>query len=490
MDQPKDKDESQSEIVLHFSKKQQLAWEILNDNDTTELVYGGAGGGGKTALVSLWMVIECVNNPGIKIALGREELLRLKQTTLATIIGFAHKVLGVEQHEFTYNGSSNTLTYQNGSLIQLLHMAYSPQDPNYDTLGSLDYTHVVIEEAGEVREKAKAVLGSRRNRWKNEEYGITGKLIMTCNPSKNFLYDRYYTPYKDLGGGDIQRWEQGRIFFDGDWHPGYHAFIKSLVTDNPFISKNYIETLRDLPSSERKRLLEGDWEFDKNTDGMFDDTVMRNGLLHGVIPDPGESPSIFIGVDVADTGADSTIATVSQNDIAIRHVRFTIDTTSPISISDQQAEQLIALATQYGLSSHHAQHIAIEINGVGVGIRDAMIRAGWNCAQYQANGTSRSQGFYDLMTDMRDGTFKVAIAALSFRSELLRQLNLYDVVMDTKLQPKVTPKEKIKDIIGHSPDESDSLMIVNWVRRGSNIQDRAGQYKPDYNYSRLGDLAK
>lgn len=485
MEQPSNP-KPENEIVLKFSKKQEIAWELLNDNATTELVYGGSGGGGKTALVSLWMVLECVNNPGIKIALGREELLRLKQTTLATIIGFAHKALGVEAADFNFNGSTNTLTYQNGSLIQLLHMAYSPQDPNYDTLGSLDFTHVVIEEAGEVREKAKAVLGSRRNRWKNEEYGITGKLVMTCNPSKNFLYSSYYLPYRELGAGDFQRWEKGQIFYEDAWHPAFHAFVKALVTDNPFISKNYIETLRELPSTERKRLLEGDWEFDKNTDGMFDDTVMRKGIFNGVVPNPGENPLVHIGVDVADTGKDSTIATVAQNGIAIRQVRFVVDRASPTSISDQQAEQLIALATQYGLSPFQAMNIAIEINGVGVGIRDAMIRAGWNCAQYQANGTSRSQGFYDLMVDMRDGTFKIAIDAMQYKTELLRQLNIYEVTMDTQLKPKVTAKEKIKDIIGHSPDESDSMMIVNWVRRGGGI----AKSKINYDYSKLGYLVR
>lgn len=483
-------EESQKELVLKFSKKQEIAWGLLTDKDTTEIVYGGSGGGGKTALTSLWMVLECVNNPGIKIALGREELLRLKQTTLATILGFAHKVLGVEKHDFNYNGSSNTLTYSNGSIIQLLHMAYSPQDPNYDTLGSLDFTHVVIEEAGEVREKAKVVLGSRRNRWLNDEYGITGKLVMTCNPSKNFLYSKYYTPYHDLGGGAMQRWPVGKIFYDNTWHQGYHAFVKALVIDNPFISRNYIETLRNLPARERKRLLEGDWEFDKNTDGMFDNTVLVQGLMHGTIPAPGEAPTVYLGVDVADTGKDSTIVTVSQNNIAIRQVRLTIDRNSPTTISDQQAEQIIALATQYGLSSFQANQIAVEINGVGVGVRDAMKRAGWHITEYQANGTSRSQGFYDLMTDMRDGKFKVAIDAMQFREEILRQLGLYEVEMDTKLQPKVTPKEKIKDVIGHSPDESDSLMIANWVRRGSNIQSKANTYKADYDYSRLGDLVK
>ena len=38
--------------------------------------------------------------------------------------------------------------------------------------------------------------------------------------------------------------------------------------------------------------------------------------------------------------------------------------------------------------------------------------------------------------------------------------------MNDRLEPTVLQKKKIKEILGHSPDEADSLMIANWVRRG------------------------
>ena len=43
----------------------------------------------------------------------------------------------------------------------------------------------------------------------------------------------------------------------------YRAFVKSRVFDDPFISRNYIETLNQAPPAERKRLRDGDWDVDE-----------------------------------------------------------------------------------------------------------------------------------------------------------------------------------------------------------------------------------
>ena len=38
-------------------------------------------------------------------------------------------------------------------------------------------------------EDAKNNLAASIGRWKNDQYGLTGKLLETCNPSKNYLYN-------------------------------------------------------------------------------------------------------------------------------------------------------------------------------------------------------------------------------------------------------------------------------------------------------------
>jgi len=147
-------------------------------------------------------------------------------------------------------------------------LPHAPTDPNYDRLGSLNLTHNVIEEAGEIVQKARTAFTSRKNRQLNKKYGITGKTILTCNPSQNFIREQFYEPYVALGGGDCQTWEfeneNGEPVYvevGGVRHRARRAFIRSLPTDNPFLSENYIEVLNSLPPSERKRLKDGDWDY-------------------------------------------------------------------------------------------------------------------------------------------------------------------------------------------------------------------------------------
>jgi len=147
---------------LKLSQTQSLALRLLHDPTVVELLFGGGAGGAKSFIVCIWMVLECRNYPGIRIGLGREELKRLKQTTLVTLWSKVHQLLGVKESEFAYSEQSGTITYRNGSQILLIDMKYHPMDPEYDTFGSLELTHVVIEEVGEVQEKGVRVLSTRK----------------------------------------------------------------------------------------------------------------------------------------------------------------------------------------------------------------------------------------------------------------------------------------------------------------------------------------
>ena len=193
-----------NEIQLKLSKKQIFTLDLLNDQLIVDLLYGGGAGGMKSWTVCLWMVIQCRNYPGIRIGLGRKEISRLKQTTLITLLREVHPRLGISEKEFTYNDRKNSVDYINGSSILLVDLAPEPSDPNFDKFGSLNLTHVVIEEIGEVVKKARDIFVSRKNRYLNTEYGIVGKSVATCNPSQNFVKAEYYNPYKALGGGWTQ----------------------------------------------------------------------------------------------------------------------------------------------------------------------------------------------------------------------------------------------------------------------------------------------
>ena len=149
--------------------KQENAIYYLKDKTTTELIYGGAAGGGKSAIGCLWLIEMCQTYKGSRWLMGRAKLSSLKETTLKTFFELCAE-LGVT-NQFKYNGQSNVIVWDNGSEIILKDLFSYPSDPNYDSLGSLEITGAFIDECNQVIYKAWQIVNSRI-RYKLKEFGL------------------------------------------------------------------------------------------------------------------------------------------------------------------------------------------------------------------------------------------------------------------------------------------------------------------------------
>lgn len=453
-------DELSTDIKL--APVQLLAMQEFDDPQTTQILFGGGAGGSKTFLLCLLAVLRCRDYAGVREGLGRKELKQLKRTTVATLLHKVHPVLGIKESDFKLNLDEG-ITYKNGSQILFLDLAYQPSDPDMASLGSLELTDAFIDEAGEIHKKAADTLGSRVNRWMNKEHNIVGKTVLSCNPSQNFLRSDYYEPYNRLGAGRVQKWQLGEVWVDDVLLPAYRAYIRSTVLDNSFIDANYIENLKKLPPQERKRLYLGDWNYADDDDSLFSSLILDKATTYQ-LPDYEDTKfDKFIGVDVSDKGKDKTIATLVDHGVILAQKELEVDKTGEKPISYLYADELIKFAQQNGFTANQARNIAVEGNGVGVGIRDALRIRGWYIQVYEANGRSRSDGYYNFMLDMDAGAIKIlhGIDDGILRQELAA--HTYEV---ENQQPKVVKKEVLKGKLGHSPDNADSAMISNWVRRG------------------------
>lgn len=458
-------------IELTLSEKQALAWSLLDDPQVVELDYGGAAGGGKSLLFCLWMTIRCRNYPGIREGIGRKELKKLKETTLVSLLREAFPLLNVKQHDYTYQDQKGLIRFVNGSEIILVDLARQPSDPDFDSLGSLNLTDVLIEEAAQITKKAKDAFSSRKNRWLNDKYGLTGKTVLGQNPSNNFTRQEYYEPYKALGAGDYQKWPAGQVEVNGELKTAYKAFVKALPTDNPFLSRNYIEVLNNLPPQERKRLRDGNWDYMDNEDMLYPSLLLDRSQ----ISDRREGKK-FIGVDVADKGKDKTLASLVEDNVLAEQRHFDIDKSGEKPLSELYALELIKFAQQRGFTPANAKDIAIEGNGVGVGMRDQMRSKGWFITEYVATSKSRSRDFYAMSQDMDKGDFQV-YSQLETLTELRKQLQVLTFEFNESLEPVVLAKKKVKEVLGYSPDESDSARIAHWISKGgdTNAQDDASR---------------
>lgn len=457
---------------LTISEVQNLAMEQFDDPQVVSIVFGGGAGGGKSFLLGLLVSLAAKKYPGTRWGLARKELKSLKQTTLATLISKVHRTLGISDNDYKLNLLDSSLEYSNGSSILLLDLTAKPSDPEMESLGSLELTGAFVDEVGEVNKKAYDTLSSRVNRWLNKEYGITGKVVASCNPSPGFVRQDYYDKYEILGGGRIQRWKSGNVWVDGIRKDAYAVYIRSTVLDNPFIDQNYVEGLRRLPPQEKKRLLEGDWNYLDEDDSLFPMALVDKMTVYEIpeeLEDEEGNPvdefgkpkkfNKFIGVDPSDAGKDSTVITLVEEGIITEQYEVKSPEGKDDAIGFHIAGKLIAFAEKHGFTKLVARNITIEGNGIGASLRDALRVMGWNVQVYTATLQTRNDGFYEFMVNADEGKIKILDKVLE-AGFLLRQLTAHRYDLDTG-KPRITKKKDLRKLLGRSPDHADSAMIAN-----------------------------
>ena len=177
---------------MDLTIKQDTALTYLEDNETTEIVFGGGAGGGKSILGCFWIIKNCLRYPGTRWLIGRAKLKTLKETTLKSFFEVL-KMQNLPKEIISYNAQTSHITFINGSEIFLKDLFYYPSDPDFDEFGSLEITGAFIDEASQVTVKAKNIVKSRM-RFKLIEYNLIPKLLITTNPTRGWIFDDFYEP--------------------------------------------------------------------------------------------------------------------------------------------------------------------------------------------------------------------------------------------------------------------------------------------------------
>lgn len=421
------------QIDINFTKKQSIALDFLNDDTTTEVLFGGSAGGGKSYFGCMWLIINCINYPGTRWLMGRSKLKALKQTTLNTFFEICQKINLNDEH-YTYNQQSGEITFYNGSTIILKDLFLYPSDPNFDSLGSLEITGGFIDEVNQITEKAKNIVASRI-RYKLNEYNLIPKLFMSCNPAKNWVYDEFYKKNKE------NKLEE------------YKKFIPALVTDNPNISPHYITQLEKLDEVSKKRLLYGEWEYDDELALVnYDDILDMFKDYQPTI----DTKSFYISCDVARKGKDKAVILVWNNFSIIELHEMSI------SLTNQIVDLINRLKNKYSISN---RNVVVDGDGVGGGVVDYLP----NCVDFINNSKPlkdenyqnlKTQCYYKLSELINNGHINIFNYTIEQKERIIQELSLIkrkNIDKDGKLQ--IISKEEIKNMIGRSPDYSDAIMM-------------------------------
>ena len=418
--------------TIRLTYKQTEAIDYLRDDITTEVGFGGGAGGGKSVLGCYWQLTQRLKYPNTRGLIGRAVLKTLKDTTLQSFFEVA-RMLELD-HTYKYSAHTGQIVFDNGSLIYLKDMFAYPSDPSFDELGSLEITDAFLDETAQITKKGFDILKSRI-RFKLDENNLIPKILWTANPSKNWNYYDFYKPSLD-----------GTL-------PKYRKFVQALADDNEHISSHYIDNLNKLSQIDKERLLLGNWEFDDDPSKMIEYNKILD-LYSNTFVEGGDK---YITADIARYGSDLAVIMVWDGWRVIDIIYF--DKSSITFLADE----ITKLRNKYNVP---LSNVIVDEDGVGGGAKDILgckgfvnnakpVEEKFQVMQYQ---NLKSQCYFKLAEAVNAN--KIYIATEIQKEQIIEELEnvkRHNVDKDGKLS--VIPKEKVKEILGKSPDFADALMM-------------------------------
>lgn len=430
--------------LFYMTKKQLKAIELLQDETTLFIGYGGSARSGKTVLECFVAIFDCLAYHDIAWGLARKELVNLKRTVLKTLFN-SFSFYGIEKDiDYRYNQQLNIITFNNKSDIFLIDSAYKPTDPLYLRFGGYELTRCAHDESNETVHEAIRILFTRTGWRNNIKYGLKRKMLETFNPDKSHVNRRYYKPYKE-------KKELEHV-----------KFIPALPRDNPHPS--VVEWIKDIIREGHKvtiqRLVEGNFEYDDDPATLIDYESITDYWNGKHVQQADDN---YLTIDVARKGKDKTVFRVWCGWVCVKRYSMAVSLITEIVAKAEEIQ------IKYGVSNSNT--IADE-DGVGGGVVDYL-----GCKGFVNNsrpikeeiGENYLTPNYDNLKsqcsiEMAKMITKKKVVELcddsnviEITSEEMEQVKIKDVDKDGKLG--IIPKDKVKEMIGRSPDEWDSIMM-------------------------------
>lgn len=445
------------------NNKQKACVAAWVDPTKTHICFGGAKGGAKSFTGCKLIFGSALIYPETYWFIARKKLNDLRRFTIPSIHEcFEDWNLDINKYA-KFNGQDNYYELTNGSKVFLLDVSYQPSDPLYTRFGSLQFTGGWGEETGEWEEAAANNLQAACGRWNNKKYNLPPKFLETCNPSKNYLYRKFYKPFKE---GRLEDWKE---------------FIQALPTDNKMLSPEYIKNLeRSLSKTEKARLLYGDWEYLDDPSALIQydkilDIFTNTHAPHG---------RRCITVDVARLGGDKIV--VIEWDGCRGKVKWyskqTLDVTGSL-IEDARYRMQIGNTD-----------VLVDEDGMGGGVVDFLKFKGFvnnSRAIPSPDGPRdgkgvlipenfdnlKSQCYFRLAERINKNQLYLECDSEEVKQWIIEELEqVKQKALDSDMKKGVVPKDKIKELLGRSPDFADTIMMREYFDLVPRIGFRAAIY--------------
>ena len=423
-------------IKVKLTGLQSRAIKHLTDDSTRSLLFGGAKGPGKSFLLCHWVHYWCNYLC---------ELFDLKPSDIPVPLGFIGRKQSIDFKKTTLETWKRSIPARNyrvkeqaGEIILFdgrCKVSYGGLDSQetINKFNSAEYAFFAIDQAEETTRDDVSVL---RGALRLKIGGIqpTYKELYTANPADCWLKEDFIDhKLKD------------------------HVYVPALPADNPYLPDNYIATLeqafRHSPALLRA-YRDGDWSALKATNHLLstDDLNKLKGIhIH--------SPKDYRVVicDPATTHDECVIYCMHNNRIIDQQIL-------------QGANDPMAIAGHLVIMAN--KHNVVDIGGDSIGLggpifarvdefklyRVHYINSAKSSMQDQFDNT-RAEIYWTLMQKVIDKKIPYPED-----DELRRQLiNTTYEVIGSNGSIRITKKDKIKGVIGCSPDRADAFAMGVWL---------------------------
>jgi hypothetical protein len=301
-------------------------------------------------------------------------------------------------------------------------------------------------------------LKTRIGRCNNDKYNILRKLFITANPKKNWLYTDFYNPSLRNTLKPNQK------------------FLPCLVTDNPFIEKNYIEALESTTNEANlQRLRFGNWDYESNPNALISsESIME--FIAGTT-EFYDTKKRYLTADIAMQGSDLFVIIIWDSWTVLDLVYY------PKSDSNDIEFAIQCKCNEFNISP---ENVCYDSDGIGNFLRgkfksavsfnngsaaiitpemqkeiDEAARQGIKKINPYAN--LKTQCSFILAEQFKNKTIsklKTVKLERSTEESIIQELGMIQSwKIDDEKKLFVMPKDEIKKQIGRSPDFADAFIM-------------------------------
>lgn len=213
-------------------------------NDTKEILYGGAAGGGKS-VAQLMAALQFVDVPGYSAILFRKTYADLSLPGALIDMSKQWLMPFVDSKEVKWSEKEKQYVFPSGATLNFGYLESANDCYRYQ---GAEFQYIGMDEVTHIDPANYRYLFSRLRKPRSLQVPL--RFRATANPGGAFgeyYYQRFFVEGKDAG----------------------RIFIGAGIDDNPYLdAEAYKESLAELDPIERERLLNGNWEIKANGD-MF-----------------------------------------------------------------------------------------------------------------------------------------------------------------------------------------------------------------------------